>query len=88
MGGAAMRANFAIGMLAVVAALAGCGGSDNPEEEQPMKVEDTAFGPLVGTPKKVQDRTDAAAGQYRDSMNERLEEDEGGTPKKDEPSGD
>ena len=28
-----------------------------------MKVEDTAFGPLVGTPKKVQDETDAAAAE-------------------------
>ena len=39
-----------------------------------MKVEDTAFGPLVGTPKKAQDETDAAARKYRDSLNERLEE--------------
>ena len=86
-----MRAMLAVGVMGVAMLAAGCGGSDEPEKKEKdevMKVEDTAFGPLVGTPKKVQDRTDAAAEQYRDSMNERLEEDEGGTPKKDEPSGD
>ena len=76
-----------IAVLAASLALAGCGGSDEPEkEDEPMKVEDTAFGPLVGTPKKVEERTDAAADQYRKSMNERLEQDEGGSPG--EPAGD
>jgi hypothetical protein len=66
--------------------LAGCGSSDEPKkkEEPPMRVEDTAFGPLVGTPKKVQDKTDAAAKKYRDNLNERLDTDEGAN-KKDEP---
>lgn len=74
----------AIGLLATAIALAGCGKSEPAKEEPPMKVEDTAFGPLVGTPKKVQDRTDAAAETYRDNLNERLDADEGAN-KKDEP---
>jgi len=82
-----MRNCMTIVCMSAVLALAGCGGGDPPEKEkEPIKVEDTAFGPLVGAPKKVQERTDAAAEQYRDSMNQRLEEDEGGSPK--EPSGD
>jgi hypothetical protein len=82
---------LAVGVACVAMLAAGCGSSDEPEKKDKddvMKVEDTAFGPLVGTPKKVQDRTDAAAEQYRDSMNQRLEEDEGGNGKKDEPPGD
>ncbi len=85
-----MRNWLAIGLVAAVLGTAGCGSADEPEkkDERPvMKVEDTAFGPLVGTPKKVEDRTDAAAELYRDNMNKRLDEDEGGTPKQDEPSG-
>ena len=40
-----MHAIVAIGMLAVAVALAGCGGADEPgKKEEPMKVEDTAFG--------------------------------------------
>lgn len=74
----------AIGLLATAIALAGCGKSEPEKEEPPMKVEDTAFGPLVGTPKKVQNRTDAAAETYRDNLNERLDADEGAN-KKDEP---
>ena len=74
----------AIGLLATAIALAGCGKSEPGKKEPPMKVEDTAFGPLVGTPKKVQDRTDAAAETYRDNLNERLDADEGAN-KKDEP---
>jgi hypothetical protein len=84
-----MRTYIAVGVVFVAMLAAGCGSSDEPKKkEEVMKVEDTAFGPLVGTPKKVQDRTDAAAEQYRDSMNERLEEDEGGNPKRDDPAGD
>ncbi len=83
-----MRAIIAIGMLAVVAALAGCGGSDEPEEkEEPMKVEDTAFGPLIGTQDKARDRANAAVDLHRDNMNERLEQDEGANGEK-EPAGD
>lgn len=76
-------------MMAAALLIAGCGGSDTAhrkeKKEETMKVEDTAFGPLVGTPKKVQDRTDAAADQYRESLDRRLEEDEGGTNKEDQP---
>ena len=79
-----MRAIIATGLLAIM--LGGCGGSDEPEErEKPMKVEDTVFGPLVSTPKKVQDDTDAAARKYRDRLNERLETDEGANKKDDPP---
>lgn len=87
-----MRTMLAVGVACVAMLAAGCGGSDEPdrdeEKDEVMKVEDTAFGPLVGTPEKVQDRTDAAAGQYRESLDERLEEDEGGRPQQDEPPGD
>lgn len=77
---------LAIGLMAAALLVGGCGGSDSKKDtkEETMKVEDTAFGPLVGTPKKVQDRTDAAAEKYRESLNERLEEDEGGATKKDD----
>lgn len=87
-----MRAFLAIGMLATTIAVSGCGGSDEPEKkkekDEVMKVEDTAFGPLVGTPKKVEDRVNASQDQYRDSLNDRLQEDEGGNAKQDEPPGD
>jgi ABC-type glycerol-3-phosphate transport system substrate-binding protein len=80
---------MAIAMMAAALLIAGCGGSDRADRKEKkddtMKVEDTVFGPLVGTPKKVQDRTDAAAEQYRESLNQRLEQDEGGTKKEDPP---
>lgn len=86
-----MRNCMTIVCMSAVLALAGCGGSDPPEkqaqERKEIKPEENVFGTLVGAPKKVQDSTDAAAGQYRDSMNQRLEEDEGGS-RKEEPSGD
>jgi len=82
-----MRANFAVGMLAVVAALAGCGGSDKPEEDEPMKVEDTAFGPLVGTQDKARDRANAAVEVHRKNLDDRLEQDEGDS-RKEEPARD
>ncbi len=84
-----MRIYVTIVWAAAALALAGCGGSDEPEKEEKrevIKAEDTAFGTLVGAPKKVEDRTDAAADQYRDSMNQRLEQDEGGS--REEPAGD
>jgi len=82
-----MRKILAVGVALVATMAAGCGSSDEPkkkEKDDVMKVEDTAFGPLVGTPKKVQNKTDAAAETYRDNLNERLDEDEGAN-KKDEP---
>jgi hypothetical protein len=83
-----MRAILAIGTLAAVVTLAGCGGADEPDEkEQPMKVEDTAFGPLVGTQDKARDRANAAVEVHRESMNKRLDEVEGAN-REDEPAGD
>ncbi len=82
-----MRKILAVGVALVATMAAGCGSSDEPkkkEKDDVMKVEDPAFGPLVGTPKKVQNKTDAAAETYRDNLNERLDEDEGAN-KKDEP---
>jgi hypothetical protein len=60
--------------------LAGCGASEPEEkkvEEPPMKVEDTAFGPLIGTQDKARDRANAAVDRHRESLDQRLEEDEG-----------
>ena len=82
-----MRTMLAVGVAMVAMVAAGCGSADEPkkkEKDDVMKVEDTAFGPLVGTPKKVQEKTDAAAETYRDNLNKRLDEDEGAN-KKDEP---
>jgi hypothetical protein len=74
-----MHAIVATGMLAVAVALAGCGGPDQPEKkEESMKVEDTAFGPLIGTQDKARDRANAAVDVHRKNMDERLEADEGG----------
>ncbi len=73
-----MRICVTIGLLAAALALAGCGGSDEPkEEEPPMKVEDSAFGSLVGTQDKARDRANEAVDQHREQLKERLEEDEG-----------
>jgi hypothetical protein len=52
-----------------------------------MKVEDTAFGPLVGTQDKARDRANAAVEVHRESVNKRLDEDEGAN-REDEPAGD
>lgn len=83
-----MYAIAASGVLAVALALAGCGGPDEPEEnEEPMKVEDTAFGPLVGTQDKARDRANAAVETHRENLNKRLDEDEGAN-REEEPAGD
>jgi len=68
-----------IGMMTAALLIAGCGGQDEPEKkkEAPMKVEDTAFGPLIGTQDKARDRANAAVEERRENLNERLEEDEG-----------
>ena len=74
-----MRAKTAIGMLAIALALAGCGGEPEPEKE-PMKVEDTVFGDLVGTQEKARDGANAAVEVHREAMDSRLEADEGAPP--------
>ena len=72
-----MRASWALGMLAAALA-AGCGSNEEPKEEEPaMKVEDTVFGDLVGTQDKARDGANAAVELHRESLNKRLEEDEG-----------
>lgn len=63
----------------LLAALAGCGGGDR-EERELMKPEDTVVGDLVTAPGKVEDRTNAAMDLHRDALEERLRQDEGGTP--------
>lgn len=82
-----MRAILALVMLTAALTTTGCGSSDEPkEEEPPMKVEDTMFGPLVGTQDKARDDANAAVELHRESLNKRLEEDEGAP--KEEPAED
>lgn len=76
-----MRANMAFGVLIVAIATAGCGGGEEPEkEETPMKVEETVFRDLVGTQDKARDRANAAVETHRESLESRLEADEGAPP--------
>ena len=76
-----MRAILAAGMLALALTGAGCGGSDEPEKkEEVMKVEDTAFGPLIGTQDKARDRTNSAMETHREALETQLEADEGAPP--------
>jgi hypothetical protein len=73
-----MRAMAVVGVIVVATAAAGCGGSGEPEkQEEPMKVEDTVFAPVVTAPERVQDRTNAAVDLRRDNLDRRLQEDEG-----------
>ena len=83
-----MHAILVAGVLALALTGAGCGGSDEPEKkEEVMKVEDTAFGPLIGTQDKARDRSNAAVELHRESLDRRLEEDEG-APREEEPAED
>jgi hypothetical protein len=68
--------------LAVLLLAAGCGGSggDDEPEEEPMKVEETVFGDLVGTQDKARDRSNAAVEQHREALESRVEADEGAPP--------
>jgi len=75
-----MRAISAVGWLTAVIALAGCGGGEPEPEKEPMKVEDTVFGDLVGTQDKARDRTNAAMDTHREALEKRLEADEGAPP--------
>ena len=75
-----MRATTAIGWLTAMLALAGCGGGEPEPEKEPMKVEDTAFGDLIGTQDKARDRTNAAMDAHREALQKQLEADEGAPP--------
>ncbi len=82
-----MRAILALGVLAVALTTTACGSNEEPKvEEPPMKVEDTVFDDLVGTQDQARDRSNAAVELHRDSMNKRLETDEGAP--QEEPAGD
>jgi hypothetical protein len=73
-----MRAKPVVGLIVVAIAAAGCGGSGEPEKkEEPMKVEDTVFAPVVTAPERVQDRANAAVDLHRENLGRRVEEDEG-----------
>lgn len=75
-----MRATTAIGWLTAALALAGCGSSEPEPEKEPMKVEDTVFGDLIGTQDKARDRTNAAMDAHRETLEKQLEADEGAPP--------
>ena len=81
-----MRASVAVGMIAAAMTIEACGGGEPEQEEAPMKVEDTAFGPLIGTQDKARDRANAAVEAHREALDDRLRED-GGAPRE-EPAGD
>ncbi len=75
-----MRTGMLIGLLAIALPLGGCGSSEEEPKEEPMKVEDTVFGDLVGTQDKARDRTNAAVEAHREALESRLEADEGAPP--------
>ncbi len=75
-----MRAISAVGWLTAVLAIAGCGGGEPEPEKEPMKVEDTVFGDLVGTQDKARDRTNAAMESHREALQKQLEADEAPPP--------
>jgi hypothetical protein len=76
-----MRKFRLAGVLAIALSTAGCGGEEPPEpEEEPMKVEDTVFGDLVGTQDKARDGANQAVDVHRKALEQRLGEDEGAPP--------
>lgn len=75
-----MRATSTVGILVIALAIAGCGGGETEREEEPMKVEDTVFGDLIGTQDKARDRTNAAMETHREALESQLEADEGAPP--------
>jgi nitrous oxide reductase accessory protein NosL len=70
-----MRTIWMAGMIAALA-MAGCGKSEPEPEEQPMKVEDTAFGDLVSTQDKALDRTNAAVEEHKAALDAQIRESE------------
>ena len=76
-----MRAILMSGALVAALLMTGCGSNEEPEpKEEPMKVEDTVFGDLVGTQDKARDRANQAVDVHREGLESRLEEDEGAPP--------
>ena len=74
-----MRAIWTAGIFAVLA-MAGCGSSEPEPEKPPMKVEDTAFGDLIGTQDKARDRTNAAMEQHKAALEAEINKSEGQKP--------
>ena len=75
-----MRAYLSAAMLSIAISVTGCGSNDETEpepEQEPMKVEDTVFGDLVGTQDKARDRANEAVDVHRDALERRLNQDEG-----------
>jgi hypothetical protein len=70
-----MRAVWLAGAIAALA-MTGCGKSEPEPEEQPMKVEDTVFGDLVGTQDKARDRTNAAVETHKAALEAQIRESE------------
>ncbi len=75
-----MQRMLTIGLVAIALQFSGCGSSEPEPEEPPMKVEDTAFGELIGTQDKVRDAANAAVDTHREALDSRLEADEGAPP--------
>jgi hypothetical protein len=77
-----MRVVFAFGFLAAALALGGCGGTDEaePEKEEAMRVEDTVFRDVVGAQDRARDGANAAVELHRETLERRVEEDEGAPP--------
>ena len=67
-------------ILVSALAMAGCGSSEPEPEEKPMKVEDTVFGTLVGTPDKVRDRTNAAMEEHKAALEAQISKSEDAQP--------
>lgn len=65
---------------ALLALCAACGGGR--EEEEPMAVEETVLGPLIGAQDKARDRTEAAIEQHRDMLKSQEQAGEGDPPAK------
>ena len=79
-----MRAIWMAGVFAALA-MTGCGSSEpepeeQPAKEKPMKIEDTVFGTLVGTPDKVRDRTNAASEEHKAALEAQISESEDSKP--------
>lgn len=73
-----MRTTWMTGCLAILATT-GCARSE-PEPEEPMKVEETAFGDLVGTQDKARDMTNQAMDAHRKALDAQVKDSEGAPP--------